>query len=192
LITGGSLLNLGHVKNDIQGFFPDTDTRIDDYLQYAPVCAMYLFDMSGIEHKNNVLVQTAYYIIARTGTGVAVNFLKRKTAIQRPVGGNTSFPSGHTAKAFVGASMLYHEFRETEPLIAFGGYAIATATGVLRITNDAHWLPDVLAGAGIGMVITNLVYFVDPLKNWNPFPNGKNISVYSGISEEGLSLTIVF
>ena len=40
---------------------------------------------------------------------------------------------------------------------AIGGYTTATAVGALRILNK-HWLPDVLAGAGIGILSTNLVY----------------------------------
>ena len=45
---------------------------------------------------------------------------------------------------------------------SIAGYSFATATGALRILNDKHWLSDVLAGAGIGILSTEVVYMVYP------------------------------
>jgi membrane-associated phospholipid phosphatase len=44
------------------------------------------------------------------------------------------------------------------------------------MVNDKHWISDVLVGAGIGILATELVYYFEPLKNFNPFKNSKNIS----------------
>ncbi len=95
--------------------------------------------------------------------------LKRITDEERPNGEDYSFPSGHTSNAFVMATVLHHEFIDTSPWLAYSGYAFATTTGVLRVLNNKHWVSDVLVGAGIGILVTDLVYRFEPLKNWNPF-----------------------
>jgi len=54
--------------------------------------------------------------------------------------------------AFVGAHILFKEYRDVSPWIGAAGYAVATATGVMRILNRRHWLSDVVAGAGVGIL----------------------------------------
>lgn len=69
--------------------------------------------------------------------------------------------------------MLYQEFKHAQTYWAYSGYAFALTTGILRVTNYKHSISDVLAGAGLGMLVTNLVYYFEPLKNWNPFKLGQ-------------------
>jgi membrane-associated phospholipid phosphatase len=46
------------------------------------------------------------------------------------------------------------------------GYAVAVGSGVLRMYNNKHWLNDVVAGAGVGILSTRLAYWLYPkLKN---------------------------
>jgi membrane-associated phospholipid phosphatase len=182
LISAGALLNIGTIKNHIQDIFPDTHTHIDNYLQYAPIAQLYLYDGLGFKHQNSVFTQTKYLAISHLFSGFLVQVLKTTTQVKRPVGGNTSYPSGHTTNAFVNAAILYHEFKDTDPWLAYSGYAIASATGILRMTNDAHWLPDVLTGAGIGILTVNLVYCVEPLKNFQPFKKRKDLTLTPLIS----------
>ena len=73
-----------------------------------------------------------------------------------------SFPSGHTATAFMCAEFLYQEYKEVSPWIGYSGYLIATATGYLRIYNDRHYLNDVVAGACIGIISTKFAYWLYP------------------------------
>jgi len=61
----------------------------------------------------------------------------------------------------VNATVLYLEYRDDAPWLAWSGYLFASATGMLRIMNNAHWVSDVLAGAGTGILITHLVYYLD-------------------------------
>jgi membrane-associated phospholipid phosphatase len=42
------------------------------------------------------------------------------------------------------------------------GYAVAFTTGYLRMYNNKHWLSDVVAGAGVGILSTDLAYFLYP------------------------------
>jgi len=192
LIATGTLLNIGSVKNKIQDKFPNTNTNIDDYLQFAPMAQMYLYDMAGFKHKNSVFDQTKYLFISQISSFILTQSMKGITKVHRPSGARTSFPSGHTTSAFVGATVLFHEFKDTEPFLAYSGYALATATGILRMTNNKHWLPDVLVGAGIGILTVNLVYHFEPFKNWQPFKKNKNLTFTPSITPNSASVLIRF
>ena len=71
--------------------------------------------------------------------------------------------SGHTATAFMTASMLVKEYGYKSPWIGIGAYSAATATGLMRMANNKHWLSDVLAGAGIGILSTEMGYYLADL-----------------------------
>jgi membrane-associated phospholipid phosphatase len=90
---------------------------------------------------------------------VIVESMKYFIHDSRPDGSSdNSMPSGHTAQAFVSATLLDMEYRETSPWISVGGYICATATGFLRVDNNRHWASDVLIGAGIGIASVKVVY----------------------------------
>ncbi len=89
--------------------------------------------------------------------------LKGTAGILRPDGTTAnSFPSGHTTNAFVAAEFLHQEYKHRSGWYSVAGYSVAGATGVLRMLNNRHWLSDVLAGAGIGMLSTKAVYLAYP------------------------------
>ncbi len=192
LITAGSLLNVGKIKYDIHDFFPDTDCSIDDYFRFVPMAQMYGYDLLGFRHANTVFDQSKYLFFSQLVSSMVVYSLKSLAATEPPRGTGLSFPSGHTAVAFAGATVLFHEFKDSEPLLACSGFVFATATGLLRITNNDHWLPDVLVGAGIGMLSANLVYHVKPLKNWHPFRSNRNITLTPALSPHSFSLVCRF
>ena len=73
-----------------------------------------------------------------------------------------SFPSGHTAAAFMGAEFLWQEYKDVSPWYGIGGYVIAAGTGALRAWNDKYWVWDVVFGAGLGMLCTKLAYRLYP------------------------------
>jgi membrane-associated phospholipid phosphatase len=62
-----------------------------------------------------------------------------------------SFPSGHTITAFAIASALYFAAspEKRRPLLLL--FLAAALVGVSRSAVGAHWLTDVLAGAGVGI-----------------------------------------
>jgi membrane-associated phospholipid phosphatase len=96
--------------------------------------------------------------------------VKALTGVLRPDGTTKdAFPSGHTAQVFMAATFLHKEFGRDHPLYSVLAYATATGVGVLRILNDRHWLSDVLVGAGVGILSTNLVYLTHQDK-WGKHP----------------------
>lgn len=66
----------------------------------------------------------------------------------------SAFPSGHTWRAFVVATVLAERHGK---VAAWIGYPIATLVGLARIEQNVHWASDVLAGAALGHVIARAV-----------------------------------
>jgi membrane-associated phospholipid phosphatase len=73
---------------------------------------------------------------------------------------NTQFPSGHTANAFRGAEIVHQELKFSHPILSYSGYVVATGVGLLRIYNKDHFLSEVIAGAGLGILSTKLTYWL--------------------------------
>lgn len=137
--------------------------RADDYSQYAPFVVAYGLDFCGVPAKHGLKDRTLIFALSYATMGVLVNAMKWSFREKRPdTEARNSFPSGHTATAFMGASLLYREYRDVSPWIGYAGYAVAAATGYLRIYNNRHYLNDVLAGACVGILSTRLAYWLYP------------------------------
>jgi len=140
-----------------------TGTTVDDYTRYAPVVSVYALNLAGVKGKHGykdltIVVATSHLIMVG-----AVMGLKSAGKVERPDGStNNSFPSGHTATAFAGAEILWQEYKDVSPWYGVAGFAVATGTGFLRIYNDRHWLTDIAAGAGIGILSSKLAYWLHP------------------------------
>ncbi|MDR1105980.1 MAG: phosphatase PAP2 family protein [Treponema sp.] len=102
---------------------------------------------------------------------------------------DNSFPSGHTALAFMAAGFLtstfsteYPRSRWKAPVIA-AGYSIAAAIGAGRILSGSHFLTDVIAGAAIGSLYGYLIPYlhlrkrIDEKITISPMVNGFYVSV---------------
>lgn len=144
----------------------DKKITIDDFSQYAPAVSVYTLGAFGIKGKNNlkdksIILATSFLIMSITVTG-----LKSIAKIERPDGSsNNSFPSGHTANAFMGAEFLYQEYKDTSVWYGVSGYVVAAATGAFRMYNNRHWLTDVVSGAGIGIISAKAGYWLFPVVN---------------------------
>lgn len=137
-------------------------THVDDYLQYAPYAELIALNLLKIKCKNDI-INTSILIIKSEIIMTAIVFpIKNFSKIIRPdslePGRNQSFPSGHTANAFVAASIVHKEFKHRSPWYGITAYAIATSVGAFRMLNNRHWESDVFVGAGIGMLSVHLAY----------------------------------
>lgn len=138
-------------------------TNADDYLQYSQMVAVYGLNLCGVKGKHSFWDRTAILAMSYATMGILVNSMKHTFKEKRPDSdARNSFPSGHTATAFMGAEFLYKEYYDVSPLIGYSGYAIAAITGYLRIYNKRHYLNDVIAGACIGILSTKFAYWLYP------------------------------
>jgi membrane-associated phospholipid phosphatase len=195
LIGGGIMVNNTDFKNKQLTWrsqnYPDFKNGIDDFMQFTSHAAVFGLDWVGVKSKHGFkdklgLMGTGMVIMLGT-----VNALKYTTDQVRPDGTSAnSFPSGHTANAFFGATILAKEYSDKSVLIAIGGYSVATATGVFRMLNNRHWASDVLVGAGIGILSAEAAYSVYPWLKEKIGGKGKNkniafVPVYDGYTMGG-------
>ena len=151
------------VKKKIWSDHPHRLWHIDNYLQFVPAAAVYGLNIAGVKGKNNFRDRSCIFLMSNIFLNVTVSSVKKLTQEQRPDGSSfASFPSGHTAEAFANAEFLRQEYKEVSSWYGIAGYVTATATGVLRMYNNKHWLSDVIAGAGVGMASTRLAYWLYP------------------------------
>jgi hypothetical protein len=161
-----------NVKTEVRKKDPDFHTPFDNYLQYAPGLSVYALNAMGIKGEHNFRDRTITYLLAELMMSVTVQSLKAITKVVRPDGrGTNAFPSGHTATAFTGAEFLRQEYKNVSPWYGIAGYTAATATGVLRMYNNKHWLRDIVAGAGIGILATQMAYWIYPVIERKLFKN---------------------
>lgn len=138
----------------------DFKTGIDDYTQFFGPAMVVGLKLGGYEGRSDwprLLASAGMSYLIMAGL---VNGIKYTAKEMRPDGSTAnSWPSGHTATAFVGASLLHKEYGLTRsPWWSVAGYGVATATGVMRVLNNRHWISDVMSGAGIGIMSTELGY----------------------------------
>lgn len=151
------------VNDEIYAEEPHRKLIIDDYLQFSPGIAVYGLNAMGIKGRHNFRDRTAIYLISNALLATSVYAAKKISRELRPdASGYTSFPSGHTAEAFASAEFLRQEYKDISPWYGYAGYAVAVATGYLRMYNNKHWLGDVVAGAGIGIASTKIAYWLYP------------------------------
>lgn len=152
------------MKRQIWDIHPHAHTKLDNYLQFAPGVMAYGLDWAGVKAAHDFVDRSVIYVMANLIMAGSVFAVKNISHEQRPDGSDYySFPSGHTAEAFVSAELLYQEYRDVSPWIGIGGYGVAGTVAYLRIFNNKHWFRNVVAGAGFGIASTRLAYLIFPL-----------------------------
>jgi len=117
--------------------------------------------MFGVKSKHTLKERLLITAAAYAAMGVMVNGVKYTIREKRPASNSrNSFPSGHTATAFMGAELVREEYGGVYGVCA---YTIAAGIAFLRIYNDRHWLNDVIAGAGVGIVSARIGYWTLPV-----------------------------
>lgn len=166
LIVGGAVISIYDTdfRRLRNGYVRSFHHDYDDYLQYAPAAVMLGMKAFGVEGRSSwgrMLVSDAFSVGLMAA---AVNSLKYSFRVMRPDGSTrNSFPSGHTATAFMTATMLHKEYGHRSPWYSIGAYTVATVTGVTRQLNNRHWMSDIMVGAGIGILAAEFGYFLADL-----------------------------
>lgn len=163
LITGALLLKGEdtHFRNMRGEHIPKTYKRNETYIQYLPLAVTLGLKAFGVESRSSWARMAVSGAAGGAIMLAATQSMKHLISTGRPDNSDDhSFPSGHTATAFVTATILHREYGHISPLVSIGGYATAAATGILRIRKNRHWASDVAAGAGIGILATELGYCI--------------------------------
>lgn len=171
LVTYGAITMSNHSATSLNGKIqksiwidkPHSSKHYDNYLMFLPAASVYALNALGVKGKNNFRDRTMIYLLSNSIAGAIIYPTKSLTSQLRPDSTNyNSFPSGHTALSFASAEFMRMEYKDVSPWYAVAGYAMATATGYLRLYNNKHWFSDVVAGAGIGIASTKLAYWLYP------------------------------
>lgn len=173
LIAPVALVTLGAIGSEIDDFREfdfgiERSTKhhsfqVEDVLQYVPAAGFYALKICGVESRHNYR-DASLILLGSYGIASVISFsLKKVTDVERPNGlNNESFPSGHSSVAFMSAEFLRMEYKDVSPWIGVAGYAVAAGTALARIRHNEHWVTDLLAGAGVGVLSTRIAYWVYP------------------------------
>ena len=123
-------------------------SEVDNYTQFSGIALTAGLKMAGVEGRSSWPRLIASSLASYGVMAAFVNGIKYSAKEMRPdESTKNSWPSGHTATAFVGATILHKEYGLTR-----------SPCGVMRVLNNRHWISDVLSGAGIGILSTELAY----------------------------------
>ena len=143
-----------------------TKIKADAYLQYVPTGVhLVLGFIPGTKPRHNFRDRVLASATANLLMAAVTNTVKYTVRERRPDSyARNSFFSGHTATAFTGAELVRIEYGWGYGSAA---YAVATTTAFLRVWNKRHWVGDVVAGAGAGILCAQAGYWMLPVwKRW--------------------------
>ena len=127
----------------------------------APLVANWVMKAAGVKSRSKTeRMLTANAMALSLSFGMS-ELLKNTVKEWHPDNSDRrTFPSGHVSFAFASACILHREYGYISPWITVGGYTTATATELLRMRHNKHWMSDLYMGAGIGALSTGLGYFL--------------------------------
>ena len=134
----------------------------DNYMQYAPLVMYFGMQPLGAKTKHEFrerlcIGANSYLLVLALTQGPKHIINERRPDSSK----NNSFPSGHTATAFCGAELVRLEYGGWYGTSA---YALATLTAFMRTYNHRHWLNDLVAGAGIGILSARVGSWLMPME----------------------------
>ena len=149
------------IMSNIQENYPGFHSTAADYLMWVPSASVYTLDAFQVRTKHSFkehLILEAGSVLVTGALGLGMRKISEN--IKAYNSANTQFPSGHTANAFRGAELLHQELKFNNPILSYSGYIVATGVGLLRIYSKKHYLSEVIAGAGLGILSTKLTYWI--------------------------------
>lgn len=146
-------------QRDVLRRHPNFDTWLDNPLLVAPYLELAAANFLHVKSNNDLLNTSLLILKAEAIMSASVFGLKAFTQQERPDGSDlNSMPSGHTAQAFLAASILHTELRHKSQWYGVGAYSIATSVAAIRVLKNKHWESDVFVGAGIGILSSHVAY----------------------------------
>jgi membrane-associated phospholipid phosphatase len=174
-INGHGFYSSYDAKNDVRYTFGTYRNHLDDFLQWAPYLEIPAVLLAGVESHDDRLNLALVVLKSEAIMLTSVYIVKELSHIQRPDSSDyRSFPSGHTAQAFLAASIVHAEFRDKSQWYGIGAYTLATGVAALRMINNKHWQSDVIAGAGFGILSAHLAY-LSHRSRWGHKATGRGI-----------------
>ena len=126
-----------------------------------PLLANWALKAAGVQSRSKIERMLSANAMALGVSFGAAELLKLSVREGRPdQSDKNSLPSAHTSFAFVSATVLSREYGHLSPWVTIGSYTTAASTELLRIKHNKHWMSDLYMGAGIGVMSTNLAYFL--------------------------------
>lgn len=107
--------------------------------------------------------------------------LKVSVDAERPNGGGQSFPSGHTAAAFAGASFIQRRYGWRYGLPAYG---LASFVAWSRVDAGKHHVRDVAAAAGLAIASTYVLS--------RPLPDNTRLYAWAEGGSYGLAVHAIW
>jgi len=127
---------------------------VDSWLRFAPAAFDLTAGALGLDARRDFVGRSIEAALAFGTLTLATETLKYSIHSSRPDASDThSFPSGHAGIAFTGAELVRMEYGWGW---GAGAYAVAASVATLRLYNGRHWLSDVLAGAGLGVLSAHI------------------------------------
>ena len=159
-----------NIKNRMDHLRGNHFIHVDDYIQYLPALTYLTLGSIGINSKHGFKERIVVEATAYTTMTALTNIGKYSFKEKRPdSNARNSFPSGHTATVFTGAELMREEYGFD---MGIGAYTIAVCVAFLRLYNGRHWLNDVIAGAGVGILSARIGYWMLPLyQRWFKWDN---------------------
>lgn len=141
-----------------------------DYIRFVPAAAHVGMGLVGVKSQHALVdrcIESALAHLFAFGGGYVA---KKIFASLRPDGSSyDSFPSGHTIVAFTGSELVRMDYGWAW---GTGAYALSSAVGVSRIVADRHWVGDILAGAGWGILSAHIGgWLLEPVKSLFGIPD---------------------
>lgn len=156
--------SVNHIVNEAVESASLPPFKADDYIQYLPAASGLLLDFAGVKGRHRFVDRAVILAMAGAYSAIGVNCIKYTVRQLRPdESTRNSFPSGHTSTAFMGAEFMWQEYHERSMWLGLSGYVVASGVAAMRVYNNRHWVGDVFAGAGLGILSTKLAYWTYPL-----------------------------
>lgn len=170
---------------DVATIDNDEPFSVVDAVQYTPMLLPWVMKAIGEPTRSGWGRMTTSQAIGGVLMVGSTALIKDNYDALRPDGSDLrSFPSGHTAWAFMGATMMTNELGWRSPWYTFGAYSVATGVAMQRVISRRHLPADVIAGAGIGIISTQIGYYIGDIIFGNKQIDNNPTGVNSAFTNE--------